>query len=309
MPAESPGSKLRRAWQAGPIAVPGAFNALVAKLVQRAGFPATYLSGAALSAGVAALPDVGLLSLSEFIEQARYLVRAVEIPVLSDADTGFGEALCVERTVRLFEEAGVAGIHLEDQRMPKRCGHLSGKQLVEPAEMQAKLRAAVAARRDSSFVLIARTDARGVTGFDDAVARAKAYLDAGADVIFPEAMESADEFERFAHAVEAPLLANLTEFGKSPLLSFKELGQMGYQIVLYPVTLLRLAMAAVEQALATLKAEGTQTSLLDGMQSRQALYDLLGYDQYEARDREYFGGKQIEPTTKMKKDTKEEVEG
>jgi methylisocitrate lyase len=297
MPAESPGTKLRRAWQAGPIAVPGAFNALVAKLVERAGFPATYLSGAALSAGVAGVPDVGLLSLPEFVEQARYLVRAVDIPVLSDADTGFGEAMNVERTVQLFEEAGVAGLHLEDQRLPKRCGHLSGKQLVEPAEMQAKLRAAVAARRDSSFVLIARTDARGVTGFDDAVARANAYLDAGADVIFPEALESADEFERFARAVEAPLLANMTEFGRSPLLTLSELGQMGYRIALYPVTMLRVSMKTVEQALATLKAEGTQASLLESMQTRQELYDVLGYEQYEARDREYFGRGEWEGTT------------
>ena len=301
MSAESPGNKLRRAWQEGPIAVPGAFNALVAKMAERAGFPAVYLSGAALSAGVAAVPDVGLLTLSEFVEQARYLTQAVEIPVIADADTGFGEALCTERTVRLFEAAGVAGIQLEDQRLPKRCGHLSGKQLVEPAEMQAKLRAAVAARRDADFVLIARTDARGVRGFDDAVARAGAYLDAGADVIFPEALESADEFERFARAVEAPLLANMTEFGKSPLLPFDELGQMGYRIVLYPVTLLRLAMKTVEQALATLRADGTQASLVAGMQTRQELYDLLGYRDYESRDREYFGERTGKKTTKSTK--------
>lgn len=284
----SPGQRLRDAWQQGPLPVPGAFNALVARLAERAGFPAVYLSGAALSAGLAALPDAGLLTLSEFVEQARYLAAAVDIPVISDADTGFGEPLGVERTVRLFETAGVAGIQIEDQRLPKRCGHLSGKQLIEPAEMEAKVRATVAAKRDPAFVVIARTDARGVTGFDDALQRARRYLDAGADAIFPEALESADEFAHFARAVEAPLVANMTEFGKGPLLTLTELGRIGYSIVLYPVTLLRLAMKTVEGALATLQADGTQANLIAAMQTRQELYDLIGYSRYEARDRAYF---------------------
>jgi methylisocitrate lyase len=290
MTGESAGKRLRAAWSAAPLMVPGAFSPLVARMAERAGFPAVYLSGAALSAS-AGVPDIGLLTLTEFVEQARAVVQATTLPVLCDADTGFGEAVHVERTVRLFESAGVAGIHLEDQQMPKRCGHLSGKQLVPPEVMEAKLRAAAAARRDPDFVLIARTDARGVSGFDDAVARARRYRAAGADMIFPEALESADEFARFAREVPGPLLANMTEFGRSPNLDFSALARMGYRIVLYPVTLLRVALRAVREALAQLKAAGHQRDLLLQMLTRQELYDLLGYQDYEARDREYFGGR------------------
>src|SRR6266850_226665 len=207
----TPGGRLRTAWTEQPIMIPGAFNALTAKLAERIGYRAVYLSGGALSAGWAGVPDIGLLTLSDFAEQAAVLARATTLPLLCDADTGFGEALNVERTVRLYEDAGAAGIHLEDQQLPKRCGHLSGKQLVEPEVMIAKLRAAAAARTDQDFVIMARTDARGVTGFDDAVRRAKLYLAAGADAIFPEALENADEFRTFAQAVPAPLLANNTE--------------------------------------------------------------------------------------------------
>src|SRR5437588_1044686 len=196
----SPGRRLRHAWNAEPIAVPGVFNALVARMAERTGFRAVYLSGAALSASFG-VPDVGLVTLSEFVDAARTITQATSLPLLCDADTGFGEALNVERTVRLFENAGVAGIHLEDQELPKRCGHLSGKHLVEPEAMAAKVRAAKAARSSHDFVIIARTDARGVTGFDDAVRRAKLYLQAGADAIFPEALESAEEFEAFAKAI------------------------------------------------------------------------------------------------------------
>src|SRR5438270_6725604 len=191
-----------------------------------------------------ALPDIGLVTLSEVVEQARQIAAATSLPLLCDADTGFGEALNVERTVRLFEAAGAAGIHLEDQQLPKRCGHLSGKQLVEPQVMAAKLRAAVSARQDPHFVIMARTDARGVNGFEDALRRASLYLEAGADAIFPEALESADEFAAFAREVKAPLLANMTEFGKSPNLDFAVLAGMGYRMVLYPVTSLRAALRA-----------------------------------------------------------------
>src|SRR5262245_31234193 len=201
----SPGGRFRELLQEGCVPIPGAFNALVARLAERAGFKAVYQSGAALSAGVAALPDVGLATQTEFAEQARYLTSAVSIPVISDADTGFGEPLSVERTVRLFEGAGLAGLHLEDQDLPKRCGHLSGKSVVTREAMQAKLRAAVAARVDPAFVIIARTDARALHGLDDALDRARAYLDAGADMIFPEALETAGEFERFAREIKAPL--------------------------------------------------------------------------------------------------------
>jgi methylisocitrate lyase len=284
----SPGRRLRLAWSAEPIRVPGVFNALVARVAENLGFRAVYLSGGALSAATG-VPDIGLLGLSEFVDHARAITQATALPLISDADTGFGEALNVERTVRLFESAGVAGIHLEDQQMPKRCGHLSGKSLVEPEVMAAKVRAAVAARRDPDFVIIARTDARGVNDFDDAVRRARLYLEAGADAIFPEALETADEFDRFARAVPAPLLANMTEFGKSPLLDFDELARLGYRMVLYPLTAFRAALRAARDTLADLLHKGHQRDRLPQMLTRAELYELLGYSGYEARDRSYFG--------------------
>ncbi len=290
MSITSPGNALRRAVVDSTIQVPGAFNALVARLAQQMGFDAVYLSGAAFSAATLAMPDVGLFTLSELATQTAFLTRSVSIPVIVDADTGFGEAIHVERTVRELETAGAAAIQLEDQQFPKRCGHLSGKSLIEPAAMCSKLRAAVAARQDPDLVLIARTDARGVTSLDDAIARAKAYLAAGADWIFPEALADLAEFERFADEIDAPLVANMTEFGKSPLLPLDELAGMGYAAVLYPVTALRVAMNAIEATLATIADEGTQASLIDLMQTRQELYDLLEYSGYEERDRRYFGG-------------------
>jgi methylisocitrate lyase len=268
--------------------IPGAFNALVARLAERLGFRAVYLSGGALSAGWAGLPDVGLLTQTEFAAQAAVLARATSLPVLADADTGFGDTFHVERTVRLYEEAGVAGLHLEDQVMPKRCGHLTGKTLVDSATMVSKIRAAITARRDPDFVVVARTDARSVEGFDASVQRARDYLAAGADMIFPEALESIDEFARFAKAIAAPLLANMTEFGRSPVVPFDDLASFGYTAVLYPLTAFRAAMRAAELALVTLRDRGTQQTLLDQMQSRAELYDLLDYKDWEARDREYF---------------------
>ncbi|HUE12999.1 MAG TPA: methylisocitrate lyase [Planctomycetaceae bacterium] len=285
----SPGSLFRAALKNPPLLIPGVFNALSARLAERAGFRAVYQSGAALSAGLA-LPDVGLVTQTEFAEQGRYLASAVSIPVISDADTGFGEALAVERTVSLFESAGLAGLHLEDQQLPKRCGHLSGKSLVTRDQMVAKLKAAVAARRDASFVIIARTDARAVEGFDAAIERAHAYVEAGADMIFPEALETPDEFGRFAQEVQTPLIANMTEFGKSPLLSAQELVRLGFAAVLFPVTTLRVAMKAVEAALGQIARDGTQKGLLDRMQTRAELYELLDYEGFEERDRSYFGG-------------------
>jgi methylisocitrate lyase len=284
----SPGRRLREAWAAEPIQVPGVFNALVARMAERLGFHAVYLSGAALSAA-AGVPDVGLLTVTEFVEQARSITLATALPLIADADTGFGEALNVERMVRLFEAAGVAGIHLEDQQLPKRCGHLSGKALVEPEVMAAKVRAAVAAKADPDFVVIARTDARGVTGFDDAVRRARLYREAGADALFPEALESADEFAAFARAVPAPLLANMTEFGRSPNLDFAALAGMGYRMVLYPLTAFRAALRAAQETLAEVRQKGHQRDRLPEMLTRAELYDLLGYSGYEARDRAYFG--------------------
>jgi methylisocitrate lyase len=290
VPDASPGQMLREAVTGSTIQVPGAFNALVGRLIEQAGYDAVYLSGAALSAGTMALPDVGLFTLTELVAHTSYLARSVSIPVIVDADTGFGEAMNVERTVGELEVAGAAAVQIEDQRLPKRCGHLSGKVLVETAEMCAKIRAATAARNDPSLVIIARTDARGVTSVDDAIIRAKAYLEAGADWIFPEALRGPEEFERFAREIEAPLVANMTEFGQSPLLTLDELADLGYAAVLYPVTMMRVAMRGVEAALAILADEGTQKSLLDLMQTRQELYDMLGYADYEDRDRRYFGG-------------------
>jgi methylisocitrate lyase len=287
-PRPSPGRLLRDAWTAAPIQIPGVFNPLVGRLAERLGFRAVYLSGAALSASLG-LPDVGLVTLSEFAEEARRIAAATSLPLLCDADTGFGEALNAERTVRLFEAAGAAGIHLEDQQLPKRCGHLSGKSLVEPEIMVAKIRAATAARRDPDFVIMARTDARGVHGFEEAVRRARRYLEAGADAIFPEALEGPEEFAAFAKEVRAPLLANVTEFGRSPVLDFATLTGMGYRMVLYPVTTLRVALRAARDVLTILQTQGHQREALPRMLTRAELYDLLDYSGYEERDRGYFG--------------------
>lgn len=291
----SPGQRLREAWRAGPVQIPGVFSPLVARLAERLGFRAVYLSGAALSASLG-VPDIGIVTLSEFADEARRITQATTLPLLCDADTGFGEALSVERTVRLYEAAGAAGLHLEDQLLPKRCGHLSGKVLVEAEVMVSKIRAAVAARRDPAFVIMARTDARGVTNMNDALQRARLYLDAGADAIFPEALEGPDEFAQFARELHrdrpgVPLLANMTEFGKSPLLDAQTLGQMGYALVLYPVSTLRSALGAARATLAAIQSEGHQRDRVPAMLTRQELYDLLGYDGYEARDRAFFGGK------------------
>lgn len=284
----SPGRRLRDAWTKHPIAIPGVFNALVAKMAERLGHDAVYLSGGALSASFG-VPDVGLLTLSEFVNEARTIARATSLPLLCDADTGFGEALNVERTVQLFEEAGAAGIHLEDQELPKRCGHLSGKSVVSAEAMVAKLRAAVAGRRDPDFVIIARTDARGVYGFDEAVRRANLYLQAGADTIFPEALENADEFAAFAKAVRAPLLANNTEFGRTPNLDVATFAALGYRMVLFPLTAYRAALKSARDTLADIKALGHQRERIPQMLTRAELYDLLGYAGFEARDRAYFG--------------------
>ena len=285
----SPGRRLRAAWTAAALPVPGVFNALVGRMAERLGFSAVYLSGAALSASLG-LPDVGLVTLTEFVETARNIASATSLPLLCDADTGFGEAINVERTVRLFEDAGVAGIHLEDQQLPKRCGHLSGKQLVEAEFMAAKIRAAASARRNADFVVIARTDARSVLGFDEVVRRAHLYVAAGADAVFPEALESRDEFAAFARALAPiPLLANMTEFGRSPSLDFAELSALGYRLILYPVTTLRAALHAAQAVLADILAKGHQRDHLGRMLTRAELYDLLDYEEYEERDRTYFG--------------------
>ena len=268
--------------------LPGAFNALTAMQIEHAGFDAVYVSGAGIAAA-RGLPDIGLLSMAEVVADAGTIAQAVAIPALADADTGYGPPLSVMRTVQAFEQAGLAGIHLEDQESPKKCGHLSDKRLVSVAEMAQKIGAAVEARRDPDFLIVARTDARAVEGLDGAVKRARAYVDAGADAIFPEALESAEEFQAFAQAlknegVTVPLVANMTEFGKTPYLTVKEFEALGYRLVLFPVTALRVAGKAIEAMLEELKSLGTQQRSLDKMQARQQLYELLRYAKYEKQD-------------------------
>ncbi|MFE0176050.1 methylisocitrate lyase [Streptomyces sp. NPDC059002] len=263
--------------------MPGALNPLSARLIQDTGFDAVYLSGAVLAADLG-LPDIGLTTASEIAARAQQTTRVTDLPVLIDADTGFGEPMNAARTVQLLEDAGLAGLHLEDQVNPKRCGHLDGKTVVPREEMVRRVRGAVDARRDPDFLLMARTDARSVEGLPAAIERAKAYVDAGADAIFPEALADASEYAAFRKAVDVPLLANLTEFGKTPLLDTRALADLGYNIALYPVTLLRLAMGAVEDGLRTIAADGTQEALLPRMQTRSRLYELLGYEEYAAFD-------------------------
>jgi len=269
----------------GIVLVPGVFNALTALMAQSLGFKAVYVSGAAVTASMA-LPDLGLITMDEMVKTVKYIVDAVDIPVIVDIDTGYGEALNVMRAVREFEAVGAAGVQLEDQVLPKKCGHLSGKALIQPDEMAKKIRAAVEARRSPDFVIIARTDAVGVTGFEDAVERARLYLEAGADVIFPEALRSEEEFREFARRVKAPLLANMTEFGVSPLIPAKRLEEWGYKFVIFPVTALRVAMYAIREVFRTILEEGTQASWLDKMFTRKELYELIKYYDYEKLDSE-----------------------
>jgi methylisocitrate lyase len=266
---------------------PGAFSPLVAKLVEELGFEGVYVSGAALSADLA-LPDIGLTTLSEVAGRGQQIATATDLPVLIDADTGFGEVLNVARSIRTLEDAGLAGCHIEDQVNPKRCGHLDNKAVVERDEMRRRVRAAVAARRDPAFVICARTDARSIEGLDAAVERAKAYVDAGADMIFPEALEGEAEFAAFRAALDVPLLANMTEFGKSPLLDTAALERLGFNVVIWPVTTLRVAMGAIEDALTTLRESGTQAQIVDRMQTRGRLYELLGYEDYTVFDADVF---------------------
>jgi len=269
---------------------PGAFSPLVAMAIQRHGFDGVYVSGAALAADLS-LPDIGVTTLSEVAARGGTIARATDLPALIDADTGFGEALNVARTIQTLEDAGLCGCHVEDQVNPKRCGHLDNKSLVTTQAMVEKIRAATGARRDRHFVIMARTDARAAEGLEGALVRAKAYVDAGADAIFPEALADEREFEKFRKAIKVPLLANMTEFGKTKLLTAKQLSDVGINIVIYPVTTLRLAMKAVEDGLAVLKKAGTQESLLEEMQTRAALYELIRYKDYEQFDKDVFNFK------------------
>jgi methylisocitrate lyase len=262
---------------------PGAFIPLSALLIEQLGFEGVYVSGAVLSASLA-LPDIGLTTLSEVASRSYEIARTTGLPTLVDADTGFGEPLNTARTVNVLEDLGLSGCHIEDQVNPKRCGHLDGKEIVTAAEMRRRIKAAVGARRDPGFAICARTDARAIEGLSGAIERAKSYRDEGADILFPEALEGASELEKFKEAVDAPVLANMTEFGKTELLDVGTLASIGVNIVIYPVTLLRLAMGAAERGLRALASEGTQKGLLEQMQSRAELYELMGYDDYTAFD-------------------------
>jgi methylisocitrate lyase len=270
----------------GTVVAPGVFNAMAARVAVDTGFRALYISGAGLANG-AGLPDIGLLTATEVAHQVSLITAAAKLPAIVDIDTGFGEAYNVMRTVQLMEAAGAAAVHLEDQVFPKKCGHLPGKQVVPVAEMVSKIRAAVEERKDPNFMLIARTDSRAVDGFDAAVERAVAYREAGADMIFPEALENAEEFREFARRVPGPLLANMTEFGKTPYLSREQFGEMGYSLVIFPMTAFRVMLRAVQETYATLAREGTQVSLLERMATRKELYRLLDYDGYDEREKRW----------------------
>ena len=271
----SPGQRLRRLIDEATIQVPGTPFALCAPLAEQAGYSAVYLSGAAFSAAALSLPDTGLFSLEQLASQAERLCQAPNLPVIVDADTGFGK---VAECVQQLEAAGVAAIQLEDQTFPKRCGHLEGKQVVPVQEMCQTIAEAAGARRNAELILIGRTDARAIDGLEAAIDRAARYVEAGADWIFPEALKSKEEFDQFAKAIDVPLIANMTEFGASPLLTHEELAALGFAVVLYPVTLLRVAMKAIEAALAVIADAGSQEELLDLMQTRDQLYELLDYD-------------------------------
>ena len=266
---------------------PGAFNPLSAKLIGDKGFDGVYISGAVIAADLG-LPDIGLTTLTEVAGRAGQISRMSELPSIVDADTGFGEPMNVARTVHTLEDAGVSGLHIEDQVNPKRCGHLDGKAVVDTDTATKRIRAAVDARRDPNLLIMARTDIRAIDGLDAAIDRAKALVDAGADAIFPEAMANLSEFEAMRKAIDVPLLANMTEFGKSELFSSQQLADVGMNIVIYPVSLLRLAMGAAERGLDTINREGSLNSEVANMQTRARLYELLDYEAYNSFDSSVF---------------------
>jgi methylisocitrate lyase len=278
MSSMSPGAKLRfEVDRERPLQIAGTINAYCAMLAERAGFRAIYLSGAGVANASYGLPDLGVTSLEDVLIDARRIASATSLPLLVDADTGWGGELSVARTVREMTRAGVAGIHLEDQVGAKRCGHRPGKQLVPPEEMMARLQAAVAAKTDPEFVIMARTDAAAVEGLDAAIQRSQQYVAAGADMIFAEALTTLDEYRQFTSAIKVPVLANITEFGKTPMFSLEELGQAGIRLALYPLTTFRAMNFAAERTYEVLRKEGTQKSLLDQMQTRDRLYEVLRY--------------------------------
>ena len=273
--------------QGGAQQFPGAFTPLTAKLIQEKGFPGVYISGGVL-ANELGLPDVGLTTLTEVAVRGGQIARLTDLPCLIDADTGFGEPMNVARAIQELEDAGLAGCHIEDQFNPKRCGHLDGKEVVPRDLMLRRITAAVRERSDDAFVICARTDAAGIEGIDSAIERAKAYADAGADLIFTEALYSEADFEKFRAAVDVPLLANMTEFGKTELIPAGRLEEIGYNAVIWPVTTFRTAMGQTEQMLREIAQTGTQDAWLDRMQHRSRLYELVRYDEYNQFDQSVF---------------------
>ena len=273
---QHPGARLRALVEEDVVMIPGAFNALVSIAVREAGFGACYISGGA-TANVAGTPDIGLLTLTEVARTIREIADASGIPVIADADTGYGEVECAVRTVVEYERAGAAALHVEDQVFPKRCGHLDGKELVPAEEFAEKIAEMVAARRSPDFMIIARTDARHVTGIEDAIDRANRYRAAGAEAIFPEGLQTEAEFEAFAEGSPGLLLANMTEFGKTPIIPAARFGELGYRMVIYPLSMMRLAMGEVVRGLRELRDAGSVEPMLERMQTRKELYGLLDY--------------------------------
>jgi methylisocitrate lyase len=289
MTDSSPGRRLRAAVDAErPLQVAGTINAYSAQLAERSGFRAIYLSGAGVANASFGLPDLGITTLNDVCEDVRRVCGATELPLLVDADTGFGAAFSIARTTRELVRAGAAGMHLEDQVQAKRCGHRPGKELVPGAEMADRIRAAVDARVDASFVVMARTDAHAVEGQQPAIERAAAYVEAGADMIFAEALTTLDEYREFTKALSVPVLANITEFGRTPLFTTAELGAAGVRLVLYPLSAFRAMSRAALDVYAAIRRDGTQRSVVDRMQTREELYDVLGYHDYEQKLDELF---------------------
>ncbi len=286
-PLTSPGARLRALMSNGIVVMPGVFNAISAVSAYKAGSTALYLSGAGITNANLGVPDIALATLTEFAQQASYVTTVAPIPVISDADTGFGESLNVMRTVIEMEKAGLAGIHLEDQVSPKRCGHLDGKSCIPQTDMVLKIRAAVDSKKDPSFIIVARTDARSVEGLDAAVDRAKAYVDAGADAVFPEGLSSEEEFEAFRSALKVPLMANMTEFGKTPIISASRFEELGYEMVIYPMTAFRVMLKAIDEAYDELLTTGTQAGFMDRMRTRKELYERIDYADFDAKDRSW----------------------
>ena len=281
-------TKLRRMLQEpGIVVAPGAYDCMTARLIEREGFPAVYMTGGGTSVAVYGYPDLGLLTMSEMTANAARIAATVDVPVIADADTGYGEVLSIARTVREYERAGVGAIHIEDQESPKRCGHLDDKRVVQVEIMTRRIRAATDTRSDDDLVIIARTDALAVTGWDETMSRCEAYVEAGADALFVEAMRTEDQVQQVAENFDVPLLYNFVETGKSPLIPVADLERIGYKIVIFPITALSVAAAAVSHAMKELRQRGTTAGLVEGMTTLNECFEIVGLSEMLARDARY----------------------